>query len=91
MNAFAELWGAIRSASITLPLAEVVVLMGILTFCLLYSFPKAGLIAAYLFLYRWGWGSFSHLGPKFTVAYTVFGSFAAILAVLGMMKQRAPP
>ncbi len=72
-----------------LPSWEVICLLTILTLCLLLKTNKMGLIASYLFAYRWGWLVFeSSFGEhtSFMYGYLIFGFIALILAVVSMLR-----
>lgn len=83
-------------ATIAVPLVETTVLLISLTICLLFRFSRAGLILAYLFLYRWGWtiqiGLFT-ADPKmqaaFSVGYMVFGILVVTFTVVGMLVHNS--
>ena len=69
---------------------EVMLQLVILTGCLLFRASRLGLIAAYIFAYRWGWlvfeRSFGTEQPAFIYGYMVFGFLTLILAVLSMWR-----
>jgi len=92
-----EWWAWYRSsgfdhATIAVPLVETVVLFLALTICLLFRFPRAGLILACLFLYRWGWtvniDNFTTdptIQSTFSVSYLVFGILAFTFTIISML------
>ena len=77
----------VRAATITLPAAELSLLLIVLSFCLVLKFCRVGLIAAYLFLYRWGWMFFISARERYQVAYLVFGAVVGLLTVIGMLQS----
>ena len=81
-----EIVQLIKSASITLPMAELAILIIILTTCLVFHFNRTGIIAGYIFTYRWGWLFFVSHEQKYLVMYLVFGVVVGVLAVVGMLK-----
>lgn len=79
-------------AMISVPLVETTVLLIAMTICLLFRFPRTGLILAYLFLYRWGWtvhiGTFTsdpEIQSAFSTGYLVFGILVFTFTVVGML------
>ena len=76
----------IRTASMTLPVAELTILILILTVCLVFRFNRTGIITSYVFTYRWGWLFFIGHEQKYLVMYLVFGVVAGVLAVVGMLR-----
>ena len=77
----------------TLPSLEVMLLLTILTLCLLFKTNKIGLVASYIFAYRWGWlifeKSFGH-DLTYMYGYMGFGFLALIFAVIGMFRTYNP-
>lgn len=82
---FTEVWAVIKTASITLPALELTVLLGLLTFCLVFRLTRAGLITAYLFIYRWGWIFFSEKDENFLKFYLIFGTAVGIITAIGLI------
>jgi len=82
----ADMLELIKTASLTLPVAEITLLMLLLTACLLFRFNRTGIVAAYLFTYRWGWLFFVGHEQKYLVTYLLFGAVVGVLAVVGMLK-----
>lgn len=80
----------IAEAVLTIPLVETSLLFFLLTFCLLFRFCKTGLVVAYLFIYRWGWGVHKTLVDDptgqsvFSTIYIVFGVLVFTLAIVGL-------
>jgi hypothetical protein len=85
-----ELFNIIQHATLPLPAIEVSMLLAILTACLLFRFTKMGLVAAYLFTYRWGWLILTEQpDADYLVYYLVFGVAAGILTVIGMLNNQS--
>ena len=82
MNEFLQL---LTNASINLPLLEVSLLIIILSVCLVFRLTRFGLIAAYLFLYRWGLIFFLKQEHGFLLSYLVFGFIIGIATIVGMV------
>ncbi len=81
----------IYSAQISAPSYEVMILLLVLTICLLLRATKTGLLAAYLFTYRWVWLMFERsFGPNqmiFLYGFLIFGFVVLILALISMLTQ----
>jgi hypothetical protein len=85
-----EIVDVVVHTSASLPSVEVVLLLAILTFCLLFKTNKLGLIASFLFSYRWGWLVFERsFGSDLTYmyGYLAFGILALSLMVIGMVRS----
>ena len=82
-----ELITLISGATITLPVVEVCALLSLLSVCLVFKCTKVGLVAAYLFIYRWGWLFLTGGGDNFLLSYLILGSVVAILTVIGMLTS----
>jgi len=75
----------IKTANITLPAAEWGLLLIIMTYCLVFHMTRVGLIAAYLFSYRWGWLLFAERDEKFLTTYLVLGVIIGIITSVGIV------
>lgn len=75
----------IKTASITLPAIEISILLGLLTFCLVFRLTRIGLITAYMFIYRWGWILFAAKDEQFLKTYLIFGMAVGIITVAGLV------
>ncbi len=79
---------ALAQTDCSLPAYEVMILLMVLTVCLLMRASRIGLVAAYLFAYRWGWllfdSTFARTQMGYVYGYLVFGIIALILAVFSM-------
>jgi hypothetical protein len=78
----------LKNATITLPAVEVAIMMITMSFCLLVRYPKVGLIAAYIFAYKWGWMFINKQSPNFLVAYLAFGFIIGLLGVICMLRPQ---
>lgn len=76
------------SASIQLPALEVTVLLILMAVCLASKHTHIGLIATYIFAYRWGWSIFVGHDLSFLAGYLIFGILTGILTVIGMMTDK---
>ncbi len=83
-----EFVDTITKASLTLPAAEVFLLIGLVTLTLLFRFSRCGIVIAYVFSYRWGWDTVATLPEQAQILYVVFGLFAGALAVVGMLSDK---
>jgi len=83
-----EFIDTITRANLTLPAAEVFLLIGLVTLTLLFRFSRCGIFIAYVFSYRWGWTTVATLPEQAQVLYVVFGLFAGALAVVGMLSDK---
>ena len=54
---------------------------------LLFRYSRTGIVVAYLFAYRWGWGITEQLSNGAHFAYMCFGVTVGILSVLGMFAD----
>ena len=82
----------LSNAMISIPGMEAMVLLIMLTICLLFRITRAGLVTAYIFMYRWGllFGEqYFARDPKvynvFLTSYIVFGILVLTLALVAMM------
>ncbi|MBA4389299.1 MAG: hypothetical protein C0404_15110 [Verrucomicrobia bacterium] len=85
-----ELYEMLRKATLTLPALEVTLLVVIFAVCLVFRFSRVGLVAGYIFVYRWGWIFFADHEQSFLVSYLVFGMVVGTLAVVQMMRSSVP-
>lgn len=75
----------LQESTVSLPATEVALLLAILTFTLLFRYPKVGLVAAYIFCYRWGWWVFASRENQLVfLLYLIFGCLVGGLVVLQM-------
>jgi hypothetical protein len=84
------IWTILRTGSLTLPAAEIVLLLATLSACLLFRCSRTGLLCSYLFAYRWGWlvyweDVFSR-HTQALAAYVLFGLLVLFLAGVGMLR-----
>lgn len=82
----------LNHATISVPGMEAIVLLILLTICLLFRITRTGLVAAYIFTYRWGllFGEQYFAGDQrvyqvFLTSYIVFGILVLTLALVAMM------
>jgi len=87
---FDEFMTVVKTATITLPAAELTALLLVLTICLVFRFTRIGLITAYLFAYKWGWALFVLKYPHFLMAYLIFGFAVGIVTVSGLILFHRP-
>lgn len=78
----------VTNASIELPAVEVTVLLVLMAICLATRHTRVGLVATYIFAYRWGWILFAGHSIPFLTAYLVFGMITGILTVIGLMTDK---
>ncbi|MFC1496849.1 hypothetical protein ACFLS1_00060 [Verrucomicrobiota bacterium] len=74
-------------ANLTLPALEISILLMILALCLVCRYNRVGLIAAYLFAYKWGWTLFIGQNQSFLLAYLLFGCIVGILTAIGLLRS----
>lgn len=89
MDALKELFISMQNANLSLPALEVSLLLVVLTCCLVFRFSKTGLIASYIFSYRWGWLFFTDHEQEYLLAYLVFGIVVGTLTVVQLMRAPA--
>lgn len=85
---FETLSQIISGASIELPAVEVTVLLVVIAVCLVSRHTNVGLIATYIFAYRWGWKLFAGHSIHVMTVYLFFGTITGILTVIGMMTNK---
>jgi hypothetical protein len=78
----------VRGATVTLPAAQLVLLLAALTACMAFGLRRTGLVVAYLFLYAWGWPFFQGQSMQFVVVYVLFGCLTCVVGVLALVRQR---
>ncbi len=76
------------SASIELPALEVTILLILMAVCLASKHTRVGLVATYIFAYRWGWMIFVGHNLSFMAAYLIFGVLTGILTVIGLLTDK---
>jgi hypothetical protein len=79
----------LRSSDMDIPAAEPFILVVILTLAILLRYPRFGLLAAYLFAYKWCWSLAMELPLQAQIAYTFFGVLVGLFAVVGLMQDRS--
>lgn len=72
-------------ATLTLPSAELCVLLAALTICLVFRMARLGLVLAFVFIYRWCWMLIASQDRTLVTAYAFFGIAVLILTVVGMV------
>ncbi len=82
-----EFTNVITHSQLTLPAFELVLLMVLMALALLFRYSRTGIVVAYLFAYRWGWGITEQLSNGAHFAYMCFGVTVGILSVLGMFAD----
>lgn len=83
-----NIYQIISTSHLDLPAAEVFILVGILSIALLFRLPRCGLIAAYIFTYRWCWTVAASLPSEAQLVYIIFGVLVGALATVGMLSER---
>ena len=84
MGEFLEI---IKTARISLPVFEITTLIIALSVCLANRWTRCGLVAAYLYVYRWGWLFFAKQSTIFFGIYLLLGGLVATLAVIDMLTE----
>ena len=79
----------LKNTAVALPAIEVSILITVLTICLLFRFNRIGLVAAYVFTYRWGWLFFSKENHGYLIPYFIFGGLVLFLTVISLFRR--PP
>lgn len=79
----------LRATDMDVPATEPFILVVLLTLAILLRFPRFGLLAAYLFAYKWCWGLVTGLHLHAQIAYTFFGVLVGLFAVVGLMHDRS--
>ncbi len=78
-----EFFALLQKSTIELPLAEVALLVLCLSVFLVMKMTRIGLIAAYLFTYRWGLLFLTRQANDFLVFYLLFGFGVGVLTIVG--------
>jgi hypothetical protein len=78
----------VSDASIELPAIEVTVLLILMAVCLVSKHTRVGLVATYVFAYRWGWSIFAEHSLGFLSAYLFFGMITGILTVVALITDK---
>lgn len=83
-----EIKSIMASGMVSLHAAEVMILLGVLTLCLLFRLNRLGIILVYLDVYRWGWMFFQDNYGKsyqnYLTGYYLFGGLVLLLFVIGI-------
>jgi len=82
-----ELLHTMSLVKIELPSIELMALLAIMSLAMVFRFPRTGLMAAYIFSYRWGWMAIMDYSPGALVAYMVFGILVGTLSVIGFLRN----
>ncbi len=78
----------VTTASLELPAIEATALLVLIAICLVTRHTRAGLVATYIFAYRWGWRLFAGHSIPFLSAYLFFGMITGILTVIAIMTDK---
>ncbi len=87
MSAFQQFMSTVTNASITISALELTFVIVALTSCLVFRFPRTGLIVAYLFCYKNGWTVMLQHSPTYVAGYMCFGILVGVVSVIGMLKS----
>ena len=86
MNEFLQ---TVRQAQVSIPTIELLLLLVLLTFSLVFKSTRTGLLVAYVFIYRWGWLFFKEMfldqHGSYLLGYLVFGAIILLLTVIAML------
>lgn len=86
------LWEALRFAQVNVSIIEVAVLAAILLLAVIFRATRIGMLAAFLFVLRWGWDfvrahdGANHLASQY--AYLAIGGILIVLGNISMVRQR---
>jgi hypothetical protein len=83
-----EFWDTVQHAKLDMAALELCVLLLVQAICLVFRLPRIGLMASYLFAYRWGWAFMAGQSERYLIMYLVFGSVVCILSVISFMIPR---
>jgi len=86
---FDEVVSLVQHATISLSALEFSVALAILAFALVLRYNRVGLVAGYIFTYKWGWTVFAGHSSQFLLAYLIFGGLVGVLSVIGMLHSRS--
>lgn len=78
----------IQQSTLTLPSIEVVLLVVLLSLSLMLRYNDFGMVVAYVFACRWGWGVMLHFSPKAQLGFVIFGFLVGALSVIGLISDR---
>ena len=80
-----------QQTQVPIPTIELLVLLIILAVSLVFKSTRAGLLTAYIFVYRWGWlffkETFRGQQESFLFGYLVFGALIILLSVIAMIHS----
>lgn len=86
-----EFLHVIRSAQVSAPSLELMLLLAVLALALVFRATRLGLFVAYIFVYRWGWLFFNETFGKdqrmYLQWYTVLGAVVAVLGIISLLTQ----
>lgn len=77
-----------QNTQLDIPATEPFLLVLLLTLAILFRLPRCGLLAGYIFTYRWCWSIASQLDLHAQIAYTFLGIVVGMLAVIGMLTEK---
>lgn len=78
----------VSNASIELSAMELTVLMIVISVCLATRHNRIGLVATYIFAYKWGWSVFAGHSLSYLTGYLFFGVVTGILTVIALMTDK---
>jgi len=89
MNEFLQI---LKETEISAPPIEMLLLLGILSISLVFKASRVGLLAAFLFVFRWGYVFFKENFDgdqySFVYGYILFGLIVVVLSIISMYRQK---
>jgi hypothetical protein len=84
-----ELFQTVQQTQVPIPTIELLLLLIVLTVSLVFKSTRIGLLAAYVFVYRWGWlffrETFHGQNDLFLFGYLIFGALVILLSIILML------
>ena len=81
----------LQATRLDIPGTEPFLLITILMIAILLRWPRFGLLAAYMFAYRWCWYLLADFPVAAQLAYALLGIAAGALSVAGMLREPQNP
>lgn len=89
MNGLLE---TLRYAQVSISMLEVALLAAVLVLAMIFRASRIGVMAAFLFVLRWGWsfirGHYGSGNLAYQYAYLAVGGIVIVLGVVSMVRQR---
>lgn len=87
LEKFSDAFGYMRTASVELPVLDIVGLILFLSICILVRSVKSGLVIAFMFSFKFAWSFVAEFGSLWLILYFVFGVFIVLFAIIESMLE----